>query len=259
MTMFGAEAVYKALSAEMTARVDIITRDVTASTNLDVKELAQSGAAEGAVVIAGCQTAGRGRHGRSFWSPGDAGLYMSILLRPRLDAAEAIAITACAAPAVAEAIESVCDCEAGIKWVNDVYVRGRKVCGILTESVVGREAGMEYAVLGIGINVADVTFPEELREKAGSLGISGEQRPLLAARVIENFFRYYDKLPEKAYLAEYRRRSILTGKTVSYTQSGVEHTAEVLGIGDDNTLVVRDSSGEEVRLNSGEVSVIIKR
>ncbi len=258
MTMFGAEAVLGALSAGTAARVSIITRDVTASTNLDVKELAAGGAAEGTVVIAGSQTAGRGRLGRSFYSPEDAGLYMSILLRPASDAADALPITACAAPAAAEAIESLCGCSAGIKWVNDIYVDGKKVCGILTESSVGADGRVICAVLGIGINVAEMTFPDELRGKAGSLGISPELRPVLAARVIENFFRYYDALPERTYLAEYRRRSILTGKTVSYTLGGAAHTAEVLGIGDDNTLIVRDETGLQVHLNSGEVSVVIK-
>ncbi|MBQ9383229.1 MAG: biotin--[Ruminiclostridium sp.] len=256
MTMFTAEDVKAALKSELAA--DIIIKDITASTNLDVKELAAKGAPEGTVVIAGEQTAGRGRLGRSFWSPRNTGLYMSVLLRPELSAADALAITTCAAPAVCEAVEGLCDTEAGIKWVNDIYIGGRKVCGILTESVIAADGRLDSAVLGIGVNVADTEFPADITDKAGSLHISADTRPRLAAAILERFFAYYRKLPEKAYLPEYRRRSILTGKVVEYEQTGELRSAKVTGIDDEAGLIVIGSDGREQHLSSGEVRIIMK-
>ncbi len=237
---------------------NIIVKDITRSTNLDVKALAATGAPEGTVVIAGEQTAGRGRLGRSFFSPKDAGLYMSILLRPELAASDALAVTTCAAPAVCEAIESVCNAKAGIKWVNDIYIDGRKVCGILTESVVDAHGRLDSAVLGIGVNVADTAFPADIADTAASLHISADMRPQLAAAILERFFPYYRQLPEKAYLNEYRRRSILTGKYIEYEQAGIMHTAKVTGIDDEARLIVADSTGNELHLSSGEVRIIMR-
>ena len=127
------------------------------STNTLVKHLAEQGGREGMVVIAQHQTAGKGRLGRSFYSPKGTGLYLSILLRPKFSAQEALSITTAAAVAVAEAVDQVTGKEGGeakIKWVNDVYYRYRKVCGILTEASIDFETGgLHYAVLGIGVNL----------------------------------------------------------------------------------------------------------
>ena len=256
MTMFTANDVRAAMRESIAG--DIIVKETTGSTNLDVKELAAKGAKEGTVVIAGEQTAGRGRLGRSFYSPKNAGLYMSILLRPKLAAADALAITTCAAPAVCEAIESVCDVTAGIKWVNDIYIGGRKVCGILTESVVSSGGRLDCAVLGIGVNVADTAFPEDIAGTAGSLHTDANVRPKLAALILGHFFAYYRRLPDKTYLDEYRRRSLLTGKTVRYEQAGVLHSAAVTGIDDDARLIVIDTDGNELHLGTGEVQITDK-
>ena len=253
MSMFTAGDVYSALSPGMPERLDIRTAAVTGSTNDDIKVLAEKGAEEGTAVIAGAQTAGKGRLGRSFYSPGDSGLYMSVLLRPRLDTADALAITTSAAVSAAEAIESVTDKTAGIKWVNDIYVSGRKVCGILTESSLAADGSLRYAVLGI--NAGETEFPPELRDKAGTLGCGASVRPVLAAKVLERFFAYYDALPSRAYMEEYRRRSVLTGKTIEYEAGGILHTAEVLGIDDEARLKVRTSDGKVNYLASGEVNI----
>ena len=255
MSMFTAGDVYSALSPGMPERLDIRTAAVTGSTNDDIKVLAEKGAEEGTAVIAGAQTAGKGRLGRSFYSPGDSGLYMSVLLRPRLDTADALAITTSAAVSAAEAVESVTDKTAGIKWVNDIYVSGRKVCGILTESSLAADGSLRYAVLGIGINAGETEFPPELRDKAGTLGCGASVRPVLAAKVLERFFAYYDALPSRAYMEEYRRRSVLTGKTIEYEAGGILHTAEVLGIDDEARLKVRTSDGKVDYLASGEVNI----
>ena len=256
MSMFTADEVYDALPAGIARRLDIRTAGVTGSTNDDIKALAGQEAPEGTVIIAGAQTAGKGRLGRSFYSPADTGLYMSILLRPRFRAADSLAITTMAAAAVAEACDAFLNgTSAGIKWVNDIYVNGRKVCGILTESSLAQDGSVKYAVLGIGINAAAAEFPEDIREKAGTLGCGAEIRPLLAAKVLERFFAYFDELPGRSYIAEYRRRSVLTGKTIEYEADGASHTAEVVGIDDEARLIVRNTDGKISYLASGEVSI----
>lgn len=258
MSMFLPEEVTSFLPTELAERLDIRTAEVTGSTNSDVRELAGQGAPEGTVIIAGEQTAGRGRLGRSFYSPENGGLYMSVLLKPRLETADALAITVCAASAAACAIEELTGEKTGIKWVNDIYMNGRKVCGILTESSVGADGYLKYAVMGIGINVGNGGFPEELAGKAGSTGIGTGVRPRLAAEVLERFFGYYDRLPDKGYLGEYRRRSILSGKRIEYEKEGVTYTGVAVGIDDLANLIVISPSGEEIHLGSGEVNIIMR-
>ena len=127
---------------------------VVESTNLLARDMARHGVVQYTAIVAQEQTHGRGTHGRSFFSPPDTGLYMSIVLRPDESVTDALFITTAAAAACAEAIESIFEAKAEIKWVNDIYVDGKKVCGILTEGLLRPDgSGIEYAVLGIGINV----------------------------------------------------------------------------------------------------------
>lgn len=232
------------------------------STNTVLKAMAAEGAPEGLALIAGEQTAGRGRMGRSFYSPADSGLYMSMLLRPTLPAAEAVRITACAAVAVAEAIEELSGLPAQIKWVNDIFVGGRKVCGILTEASLDCESGgLSYAVVGIGINTAVPAgdFPPELRQIAGA--VFGEERPpelrcRLAALVLDKLMDFYARLEDPAILEAYRRRSLIPGREINILAPGKEPVpAAALSVEEDYSLLVRLPDGSLRRLNSGEVSV----
>lgn len=135
------------------------------STNDELKRRAAAGCPTGTVLVAERQTGGKGRLGRSFYSPPRGGLYMSLLLRPALPASECMAVTACTAVAVAAAAEQICGRRAEIKWVNDIMMDGKKLCGILTEGALSAETGLfDYLVVGIGVNVASAGFPEELRE-----------------------------------------------------------------------------------------------
>lgn len=235
---------------------------VISSTNTVLKRMAEEGAEEGLCLIAEEQTAGKGRMGRSFYSPAGSGLYMSVLLRPMLKAADAVNITACAAVAVAEAIESLAPVQAQIKWVNDVYVEGRKVCGILTEaSLDSGTAAVNYLVVGIGINIRppEGGFPADLQKIAGS--VFGEEeipglRCRLAAAVLDRLLGYYEHLQEKPWLEEYRKRSLVTGKEIRVLMPGKEpENGTAIGIGDDFSLLVQMEDGTLRRLNSGEVSI----
>ena len=237
--------------------------DTLESSNLTAKQLALAGAPHGTLVLAGQQKAGRGRLGRRFESPAGKGVYCSLLLRPALSAADAQTATIAAAVSVARAVKALCGLELGIKWVNDLYYQGKKVCGILTEAALDLESGMlDYAVLGLGFNVAAPAdgWPEDLRDVAGALYDSSPApgaRAALAAAFLNAFWPLYRAGPRSGYLDEYRRRQALTGQRVLVTpRRGTPRAAQVQGIDDECKLVVRfDGESRPAALNSGEVSV----
>ena len=234
----------------------------TGSTNDAARQAAAAGAREGLVIAAEAQTAGRGRQGRSFLSPPGTGLYVSLLLRPRLPAAEAVHITAAAAVAAAAAIEAVSGRRAGIKWVNDIWLEGKKVCGILTEAVVDMESGgLEYAVLGVGINVSPPPggFPPELRDIAGTVlpGPCGDnERSRLLAALLDAFFPLYRAMPARDWLPDYRDRSLLTGREVRWVQGDRELRGQALGVDEDARLLLRLPDGSLRALSSGEALLV---
>ena len=232
------------------------------STNTVLKDLANQGAAEGLALIAGEQTAGRGRMGRSFYSPPDTGLYMSLLLRPERSAAEATRLTACAAVAVAQAIEELSGLDAQIKWVNDILIGGRKVCGILSEASVDCESGqMRYVIVGVGINIRPpaADFPEELRETAGAVfsqSRTPELRCRLAAAVLDRLMDLYRDPDGESCFAEYKKRSVVLGQPVLLLSPGREIIpATVLDLERDYSLRVRYEDGSLHRINAGELSL----
>ena len=235
------------------------------STNTVLKQLAESGAAEGTVLLAEEQTAGRGRMSRSFFSPPRSGLYMSLLLRPHMSAQLSTRITACAAVAVAEAIEELTGCRAEIKWVNDVLVDGKKVCGILTEGSIDCESGlMHYAIVGIGINIRppEGDFPAELRQIAGALPAAPDGEDLrcrLAAAVLDRLMDLYEQLPEGDCYEAYKSRSCLIGREINILPlEGEPVPATAIAVEPDFSLRVRLADGTETCLSSGEVSVRAK-
>lgn len=241
------------------AAIDV--RETVTSTNTVVKEMAEQGGPEGIVVIAEQQSAGKGRLGRSFYSPKGTGLYMSILLRPKFSAEESLSITTAAAVAVAGAVESVTGRSAKIKWVNDVYVDGYKICGILTEASIDFETqGLSYAVLGIGVNIREpeAGFSGELKEIAGALYQEDPPpgtRTAIAAEILNRFFGFYERLMEKTFLTEYKERSLLTGMKVSFFRGDRKQRGTVLGIDDQARLEVRLENGERVLFSAGEVNL----
>ncbi|MBQ6365956.1 MAG: biotin--[Oscillospiraceae bacterium] len=232
------------------------------STNTVLKAMAADGVPAPLALIAGEQTNGRGRMGRSFYSPSRTGLYMSLLLRPGIAAADVTGITACAAVAVAQTIEQLSGQEAAIKWVNDVYVQGKKVCGILTEASIDCETGViHYLIIGIGINTAlpEKDFPEELQAIAGA-AFEGEPVPdlrcRLAAGVLDRLMAFSDDLTDERIFTEYKKRLLVLGRPINILAVGKEpEPATVLDLERDYALLVRCEDGSIRRLNSGEVSV----
>ena len=224
------------------------------STNARCRELAHAGAPEGAVVVAEQQSAGRGTRGRGFFSP-PGGVYLSILLRPG-QAVDPGHITCRAAVTTARAIRRVCGAPVGIKWVNDLLLRGRKVCGILAEGEPDGRGGLRFCVLGIGVNVAATAFPPELAELATSLGNEGfaAERPALIAAILEEWERA-TAAPLTDVMAEYRRLSLVPGRAVTVSRGEESFTAVAEEITDDGHLLVRTPTGERRELHSGEVQI----
>ena len=243
------------------ANAAIDVQECVTSTNTVLKTIAEQGGREGMVVIAKRQTAGKGRMGRSFYSPRNSGLYISILLRPQFSAEEALSITTAAAVAVAQAIDAVTGQRALIKWVNDVYFHGRKVCGILTEAAVDFEnRGLHYAVLGMGVNLTEPEggFPPEVAQVAGALfadGAPAGSRVKLAAGILNHFFAYYQAMPRRTYMEEYSARSLLTGMDITFQEGQSLHEGTVLGIDDEARLIVRLVDGSKRCFGAGEVNI----
>ncbi len=225
---------------------------VLKSTNITAKELAQNAAAHGTVVIADSQTEGRGRQGKSFFSPAGTGVYMSIVLRP--DADEVPLFTTGAAVAVCRAISSQTSAEPRIKWVNDILVGGKKVCGILTEALVGSE-GVQYVVLGIGVNVSTECFPCEIEGKVDNIISAGlvPSRNRMIAGIINEFFSVMRE--KKTLLEQYRTLSAVIGCDIVILEHGQKQKGHALDIDNDGGLVVLLESGEKKVLRSGEISI----
>ncbi len=232
------------------------------STNVKLKQIAVN-CKEGKVIVALHQTAGKGRMGRSFFSPADSGIYLSLLVRPNFLAEQSLYLTTVAAVAVAQAIEKVCGIKADIKWVNDIYCAGKKVCGILTEASFNLEnQTIDYAVVGIGINLFTPKdgFPEELKNIATSV-LQDKNNVLdikckLIAEVLQGFFDYYKEIPNKTFFAQYKARSFIIGKEVDIIQSEKIINAKVIDIDDECRLLVKYKGDENIhKISSGEVSI----
>lgn len=238
---------------------EIEIHDEIVSTNTRAKELAMHGAPHGMAVLARRQLSGRGRFGRSFYSPKGSGLYISFILRPQMNADRAVMITSMAAVAVARAIERVADVRASIKWVNDVYIGNKKVCGILCEAGLDFESGqMQYVVAGIGVNVGRMDFPAELAPIATS--ISNEcnaeiPRSRFCGELINEMNALYPQLESGAFMQENRSRSNVIGREIFVLRGNDHYPATAVDIDDCGSLVVRTADGRQDVLHSGEISV----
>ena len=244
----------------------VLVLDEIDSTNKKLRELAYEGAADGQVVIADCQTGGRGRKGRSFASPANVGIYFSILLRPDMQPADAVTVTAWTAVSIARAVKRVCRVDVGIKWVNDLVLHTRKICGILTEMSIESESGhIENIIIGIGVNVNNERsdFAPELSDIATSLHIETGRsfsRAALAAAMVEEMDRLRQAWPDgkEEFLEAYRDMNITTGRKISVITLGVDKEpaeATALAINDDFSLLVEYTDGSRENLSSGEVSI----
>lgn len=241
---------------------EILVFETIDSTNLEAKRRAMAGGGHFTAVVADGQTLGRGRFGRSFFSPPGCGIYMSLLLKPTpQQLSDVTLLTTAAAVAVCRAIEALTPLRPQIKWVNDLYLDGKKLCGILTEAVTDLESGaVQSVVIGLGINFKqpEAALPEEVAAVAGTL--FGTRQPAitrneLIAEIINQLFMLWDALSTRAFLADYRSRSMLLGQEIVFSRGDEKYAAIAEAIDDDGALVVRMPDGEREALRSGEVSV----
>lgn len=232
------------------------------STNQTAKQMAVDGAPHGTVVLADCQTGGYGRYGRPFYSPSQTGLYMSVILRNCLDQTQtATLMTAAAAVAVISAIQSVTGIQASIKWVNDIFIEDKKVCGILTEAMTDFESrSIAFVVIGIGININTASFPTGLGSSATCLLPESDHhaqnvRNRLAAELMNIFLSSDDWLYNPDVYTSYKQKLTLLGHPVTVTQGTQSYQATAIDLDEACHLIVKKADGSIVRLSSAEVSV----
>lgn len=234
--------------------------DVTDSTNTQAKSLGEGDAPNGTLVVAGKQESGRGRRGRSFESPAGTGIFMTLLLRPEIEPQNASMLTLVSALAVAKGIEHMVDLPVQIKWPNDIVINGKKVCGILTEMSAQMDY-VNYIVIGIGINVGNEEFSEEIKDVATSIYLeSGKHvnRAMLIEKIWEEFEDYYE-LYEKtqdlsSLVKEYDSYLVNRGQKVRVLDSKEPYEGKAMGITDRGELIV-DTWEARRLVSAGEVSV----
>ena len=239
---------------------EILYFDTIDSTNNYAKKISKT-SKHGTLIIADKQTQGRGRSGHNFESPSGTGLYMTLILKPEIEISKFQMITIADAVAVCLAIEDLypnSKDELKIKWVNDVLFRGKKISGILTEAVNNSDGEIESVITGIGINISTKKFHGDFN--AGSIFSEGEkilfERWELCSKVADYVMKFADNLGDPNLIEEYRKRSILTGKNISYMRDNEKYFAKVLGIDDNGGLIIQNENSEKEILRSGEVSLI---
>ena len=249
------------------------------STNTKAKELAMAGAPHGTVVTAEEQSGGKGRLGRSFFSPKGSGIYLSAVIRPEvigLTVEDTVLVTTAASVAVARAVKTILDLDLNIKWVNDLYLNEKKVCGILAEGVIDPKTNTICAlVLGVGINYREPSegFPEELKDIAGALLPRDYQshrdwkvlRDRLTEALAEELFALLPHLADREFLKEYKDRSMVLGKQIRVFPKGAsaQHPdlsessplATALDISENGGLIVQYQDGSTETLTTGEISI----
>lgn len=256
------DTILSALPADHPWRDRIHWFDSIPSTNDLAKEMARKGAPHGTVLIAGHQTGGRGRMGRTFHSPAGMGIYMSVILRPDCAPGALMHMTCAAGEAACDAVEAASGIRPGIKWINDLVWNNRKLGGILSELVLTPKGTLECAVIGIGINCCQhpADFEEDIRSIACSLAIATGNvisRAKLAAALIEALLNMSDRLLDgKAMMLErYRRDCVTIGQDVLLLRGDQKRYAHALDVDDSGSLVLRFPDGSCEAVNAGEVSI----
>ena len=246
------------LDTEVFGMGEIIHLRETDSTNARAKESAIQGAPEGTLIVSESQTEGRGRKGRVWFSPSEAGIYASLILRPNIPPSEAPRITFLTAVSAAEALLALTSLEVTIKWPNDILVKGKKIAGILTEISAEMDA-IDYVVVGLGMNVNNPHLPDDIKEKATSVFIETGKR-FHKVKIVREYLRqqekYYRILRECGFEPILRRWKELTntiGKRVVVEMIDKRYTGVVRDVDKEGVLILQDEKGEFHRILSGDV------
>lgn len=233
---------------------EIFVYDVLDSTNNEAKRLLTGQETDTAIIIAKEQTNGRGRSGHSFYSPANTGLYMSIILKPDLLLNQSLLITTAAAVAVMRAVRELTDKQLEIKWVNDLFYNGKKVCGILTEAITDFESGnISNIIVGIGLNITTNDFSDELKEIAGSIGETKVTKNEFIATIYKELLFVCKNINEEFILEEYKKCSMVLGKEIMTKENGKDTIYKVIDIANDGALIVIDNDENTKEIRSGEI------
>ena len=247
------------LKTEIFGKNQIVYFKETDSTNTRAKELASKGSPEGTLVISEKQTKGRGRKGRNWFSPSQAGIYTSLILRPRIPPNEAPKMTLLTAIAVAETLRSLTQLDANIKWPNDILINGKKIAGILTEISTEMDA-IDYIVVGLGMNVNTPDFPEDIRKIATSVFIeTGKYFPRV--RLIREYLKWYEKYYKifiktgfDPIIKRWKELTNIIGRKIMVEMIDKKYIGEVEDINNDGILILKDNNGRYRRISSGDVT-----
>ena len=239
---------------EQNLPIKISFKPETRSTQLDAKEGIEGGSQRNSLYLSTCQTAGRGRFQRPYYSPAQGGIYMSLHIQPNLTYDQLPAYTLLTAGAIYKAIKNLTLIDVGIKWVNDIYFKNKKIAGILTEAMTSVETGLVTdVIIGVGINFAISDFPKEIKEKAGSLFTP--PAPITRNELISEIWRcFYQTAPEEL-LYLYKEHSLVLGREVSFIQEQTEKKGVAKDISDKGQLLIQLDDQTEIWLNSGEISL----
>ncbi len=246
------------LKSYLKNNIEIQCYDTIDSTNSEAKRKAEHRTTSTPLlIVANHQSAGRGRLGRTFYSPNDTGLYMSLLLKPESDTNDIVCMTTATAVCVIRALENLCNIKPQIKWVNDIYLGDKKVCGILCEAVTNETTyAIDYVVIGIGINISTTDFPTEITDIATSIG-QQLNRNELCAEITDNLIDMMSTIADRSFIDEYKAHSLVLQKEITYTQNGETKTATAIGIDNNGGLVIKTENGVET-LSTGEITVRLK-
>lgn len=238
---------------------NISVYDTVNSTNSLLKQMAINNAPDKTIAIANEQTEGRGRRGNSFYSPFGSGIYISILLRPQnMKSFDAPIVTTATAVAVCNAVSTVCQKELSIKWINDLFFKGKKVCGILTEASTDFESGnVEYIIIGIGLNLITPKdgFPKEISDIAGAISDTPIDKSRLSAEILTQITDLISNIDKRTFIIDYKKRLFVLGEKIKVITPISEYDAEAIDIDDNAQLIVKTDNGEIKTLNAGEIRI----
>lgn len=255
--------IQEGLDTRVFGKGDIVYLQETDSTNTRAKDLAARGAPEGTLIVAEKQTGGRGRRGRSWFSPPGDGIYSSIILRPIMSPGEAPRITLMTSVAVAEALLSLTRLKVRIRWPNDILVGGKKIAGILTEISTEMD-GVDYIIVGLGLNVntPSESFPEEIKGEATSILMeTGKQfsRVPLVRGYLEWYEKYYEMFKNDGFepiMRRWKELADIVGQQLMVGTVGKKYVGEVVDVDSDGVLILKDGKGDTHRIFSGDVTLM---
>ena len=234
--------------------IDFQIFDTIDSTNIYAKQIV-SNITKNTVIISNYQTNGQGKFGKKFFSPANTGIYMTIILKDTIKAKNVFLITFLCALAVCKTIENLTNIKPKIKWINDIFINNKKCCGILTECETDLKKKISKNIIaGIGLNVNTVKFPKELKDIAISLQ-NGTDRNIIIAKIINNFFKFYNSLTPKQIIEKYKKYCFVLGKDIYYTKENIKYIAKAIDINNFGNLVIKDINDNIKILEYEEIKI----